>query len=86
QLDVREKSGLPHAYLAGYCDNAPQDWPEYYFPDIQSAARGGYGASDSGLAELGTGERLINSGLIQLYTLRGLLHDKPLPGRIGRPY
>jgi hypothetical protein len=86
QVDVREKSALPHAYMFGYCDCAHQDWPNWYFPDIESAARGGYGASDSGIGEVGTGERIINQGLIQLYTLRGMLRDKPYGGRVGKPY
>lgn len=84
QVEVRERANLPHAYMFGYCDNTEQDWPDYYFPDIESAVRGGYGASDSHIAELGTGERLVNSGLIQLHTLRGLLSDKPQRGRVGR--
>lgn len=82
QKDVREMSKLPHAYMFGYCDNSYQDWPNWYLPDIESAARGGYGASDSGEAEVGTGERLTDTGLIQLYTLRGMLHEKPEPGRM----
>ncbi len=85
QVDVREKSALPHAYMFGYCDCAHQDWPNWYFPDIESAARGGYGASDSGIAEVGSGERIINQGLIELYTLRGMLHDKPYGGRVSTP-
>jgi len=81
QIDVREKAALPHAFMFGYCDDSYQDWPTWYLPDIQSAARGGYGASDSTIVEVGTGERLVNQGLIQLYTLRGMLHPEPEPGR-----
>ncbi len=81
QVDVREQSTLPHTFLFGYCDNCYQDWPNWYLPDIASAARSGYGASDSGIAELGTGERLRDQGLIQLYTLRGMIQPKPHPGR-----
>jgi neutral ceramidase len=83
QVDVREKAHLPHAFMFGYCDSAEQDWPNYYLPDIESAARGGYGASDSYIAELGTGEQLVDRGLIQLYTLRGMLFDAPQSGRVG---
>lgn len=81
QIDVRELSSLPHTFLFGYCDNCYQDWPNWYLPDIASAARGGYGASDSGIPEVGTGERLCNEGVIQLYTLRGMLKSEPQPGR-----
>ncbi|RJP32564.1 MAG: hypothetical protein C4527_05930 [Candidatus Omnitrophota bacterium] len=83
QFDVRERAALPFAFLFGYCDNSYQDWPNWYLPDIEAAAREGYGASDAGIAEVGTGERLMNQGLIQLYTLRGMLHAEPKPGRRG---
>lgn len=78
QRSLRDRAGLPHAFLLGYCDDSYQDWPNYYLPDIQSAARGGYGASDTGIAAVGTGERLLNEGLIQLYELRGRLRDEPM--------
>ena len=81
QVNVRERSSLPHTFLFGYCDNCYQDWPNWYLPDIESAARGGYGASDATIAELGTGERLCDIGLIQLYTLWGRIQSKPHPGR-----
>lgn len=78
QVDVRAQAGLPHAYLFGYCCDGPYDWPDY-MPDLLSAARGGYGASDSTRAEVGAGERLVNAGLAQLFTLRG--HLQPAPRR-----
>jgi hypothetical protein len=46
-------------------------------PDIESAARGGYGAGDSTELAVGMGERLVNEGLAQLYSLQGRLRDKP---------
>jgi len=80
QKYVRETADLPHAFFFGYTDCGHHDWPQYYLPDIRSAAYGGYGASDTTLPEVGAGERLVNQGLIQLYTMRGMLKDKP-----GRP-
>jgi hypothetical protein len=76
QFDFRETSGLKHAFLFGYCSNGPYDWPRY-LPDIQSAARGGYGASDTTEAEVGAGERLVTTGLAQLFTLQDRLKPKP---------
>jgi hypothetical protein len=76
QTDFRDKAGLPHAFLFGYCCDGPYDWPSY-LPDIVSAARGGYGASDTTEAEVGTGERLVNQGLAQLFTMQGRLKPKP---------
>ncbi len=80
QKYVREAAGLPHAYVFGYTDSGYHGWPGYYLPDIESAAYGGYGASDTTVPEVGAGERLVNQGLIQLYTVRGMLKEKP-----GRP-
>jgi hypothetical protein len=78
QVDFRNKSNVQHSFLFGYCCNGPYDWPRY-LPDLLSAARGGYGASDTTLAEVGAGERLVNQGLVQLFTLQGRL--KPAPQR-----
>lgn len=76
QLDLRNRSGVEHSFLFGYCCNGPYDWPRY-LPDLLSAARGGYGASDTTLAEVGAGERLVNEGLAQLFTLQGRLKSSP---------
>ncbi|MGN6133268.1 MAG: neutral/alkaline non-lysosomal ceramidase N-terminal domain-containing protein [Aureliella sp.] len=72
QVDFRSKAGLKDAYLFGYCCDGPYPWPSY-LPDLQSAARGGYGASDTTQAEVGAGERLVNQGLVELFTLQGRL-------------
>ncbi len=76
QVDWRRKSGLPHAFFLGYCSQSSDPWMGYT-PDIESAARGGYGASDGTYVAVGTGERLLNEGLAQLYTLQGRLKAKP---------
>ncbi|WP_152054490.1 neutral/alkaline non-lysosomal ceramidase N-terminal domain-containing protein, partial [Tautonia marina] len=76
QVAIRQMAGLPHAYLLGYCCDGPYAWPSY-LPDLQSAARGGYGASDTTRAEVGAGERLVNKGLAQLFTLAGRLKGEP---------
>ncbi len=77
QKYLRERAELPNVYLVGYTDNTIQDWPNWYFPDIVSAAHAGYGASDATIAGLGAGEMLVNRGLIQLFTLRGMYKDEP---------
>ena len=76
QVDWRQKSGVPHAFFFGFSSNPGEPWTGY-LPDIESAALGGYGASDSTSAAVGTGERLVNEGLTQLYTLQGRLKPKP---------
>ena len=78
QVDFRGKSNVKHSFLFGYCCNGPYGWPRY-LPDLLSAGRGGYGASDTTLAEVGAGERLVNQGLVQLFQIQGRL--KPAPQR-----
>lgn len=75
--DIRYQSGVPHSYLFGYCCNGPYDWPAY-LPDLLSAARGGYGASENTRAEVGAGEKLVNDGLVQLFKLQGRLKSEPI--------
>ena len=70
QVEFRQKADVPHAFVVGYCSNGPYDWPSY-LPDIESAAFGGYGASEMTHAEVGTPERLVLKGLEQVYTLQG---------------
>ena len=76
QVDWRRKSGLVHPFFLGYCTNADYPWTGY-MPDIESAARGGYGASDATQLAVGGGERLLNEGLAQLFTLQGRLRNSP---------
>ncbi len=76
QADLREKADLPHTFFFGYCDDAGYDWTRY-IPDVESAARGGYGASDATHVAVGTGERLINEGIVMLYEMRDMLKEKP---------
>jgi len=85
QKYLRETADLPHAYVFGYADSGYHGWPGYYLPDIRSAAYGGYGASDTTTPEVGAGERLLNQGLIQLYTMRGMLKEKPWRSRTFSP-
>lgn len=77
QRTLRERAALPHVLFLGYCSNGGYPWPSY-LPDLMSAARGGYGASDTTTAAVGTGERLLNLGVAQLYEMRGMLKDKPV--------
>ncbi len=76
QWYLRSRSGLPFTFLFGYSGNGIHNWPRY-MPDLESAARGGYGASDSTLAAVGAGEQIINQGLVMLYEMRGRLLDHP---------
>jgi hypothetical protein len=73
QMQLRARSPQPNTYLLGYADGALG-----YFPTLAAAVRGGYGANSTATqVEVGTGERLLDAGLISLYELLGKLRDKP---------
>ena len=76
QMQLRAKSPLPDTFLLGYTNGYFA-----YFPTIGAAVRGGYGANSTVVpTEVGTGERMLNTGLISIYELLGKLSDQP-----GRP-
>ena len=77
QVDLRQVSELPYTFFLGYTCNDGYRWPSY-LPDLQSAAYGGYGASDTTRAEVGAGERLLHRGIAQLYQLQGRLRNQPI--------
>ena len=70
---------MPHPFLFGYTWYEGT-WPNY-MPDIQSAARGGYGADQNNpkMIEVGSGEALMNKHLENTYRLTGLMREAPGP-------
>jgi neutral ceramidase len=73
QMQLRTKSPLPNSFLLGYTNGYFA-----YFPTIAAAVRGGYGANTTvNPSAVGTGERMLNTGLISIYELLGMLSDKP---------
>jgi neutral ceramidase len=72
-LDLKRRARLDHLFFLGYCNDYQQ-----YFPTIETAAEGGYGA-DPGVsnAEVGAGERMMDEALILLYRMRGKYKDMP---------
>lgn len=76
QADFRNQCNVPHALLLGYCCNEGYEWPRY-LPDLLSAARGGYGASDTTVAQVGAGEQLVTQGLVGLFEMQGRLKRTP---------
>jgi hypothetical protein len=68
-IDFRDRSPASFNLFAGYANGYFG-----YFPTIRAASQGGYGAE--GLvsrAEVGAGELMVNTGLIQLYRMLGLM-------------
>jgi neutral ceramidase len=73
QMQLRVKSPLPNSFLLGYTNGYFA-----YLPTIAAAVRGGYGANTSvNPSAVGTGERMLNTGLVSIYELLGMLSDKP---------
>jgi len=66
-LSLKRRARLEHVFFLGYCNDYQQ-----YFPTIEAAAEGGYGAEAMvSPVEIGAGERVMDRALIQLYKMRG---------------
>lgn len=71
QTELLSRSPFKHTYFVGYCNGHYS-----YFPTIEAAAKGGYGADYSTLLEAGTGEVLLDEALVELFRLSGKLEGK----------
>jgi hypothetical protein len=68
-LNLKRRAKLDHLFFLGYCNDYHQ-----YFPTIEGAAEGGYGADPQvAPVEVGAGERMMDRALIHLYKMRGKL-------------
>jgi hypothetical protein len=66
-VSLKKRARLPHLMFVGYCNDFQQ-----YFPTIEAAAEGGYGADTlTAPAAVGAGERIMNRALLDLYEMRG---------------
>ena len=64
---LKARSYVKHTLFFGYCNGHGM-----YFPTIEAASEGGYGADPGvSLAELGAGERMMDRALINIYLLQG---------------
>lgn len=79
QSEWKARAEVPVPLFYGYTHSAGGPWAGY-IPDLRTAAHGGYGADASTRVEVGTGERLLERHLINLYGMLGMWMDKP-----GRP-
>jgi hypothetical protein len=71
-LALKRRARLDHLFFLGYCNDYQQ-----YFPTIEAAAEGGYGADTKvSPVEVGAGEKMMNRALIHFYETRGKLGDK----------
>jgi neutral ceramidase len=66
---LKARSYVKHTLFFGYCNGHSM-----YFPTIEAASEGGYGADPGvSLAELGAGERMMDKALLNIYLLQGKL-------------
>lgn len=73
QINWRARCPVRDAFLVGYT-NGYYD----YFPTVREASEGGYGAADSDTyVEPGTGERMVDDGLVRVYEMLGRLSPMP---------
>jgi neutral ceramidase len=72
-ISLKRRARLEHVLFLGYCNDYQQ-----YFPTIEAAGEGGYGADPAvSPVEVGAGERIIDRALIHLYKMRGKLPTIP---------
>jgi hypothetical protein len=64
---LKARAYVKHTLFFGYCNGHGM-----YFPTIEAASEGGYGA-DPGVsfAEIGAGERMMDKALLNIYLLQG---------------
>ena len=66
-IRLRERARVKQVFFFGYCNGYHQ-----YFPTIEAAAEGGYGADNTvAPAEVGAGERVMDTALIWIYQMVG---------------
>jgi hypothetical protein len=70
---LKARSYVRHTFFFGYCNGHGM-----YFPTIEAASEGGYGADPGvSLAELGAGERMMDRALFNIYRLQGKFAGEP---------
>jgi hypothetical protein len=75
---LKERSYLEHTLFFGYCNGH-----HLYFPTIEAASEGGYGADPVvSPVEIGAGERMMDDALIAIYQLTGKF---PAAGAVSAP-
>ncbi|MFZ4792775.1 MAG: neutral/alkaline non-lysosomal ceramidase N-terminal domain-containing protein [Blastocatellia bacterium] len=66
-IRLRERARVRQLFFLGYCNGYHQ-----YFPTIEAAAEGGYGADNQvAPAQVGAGEQIMNTALQWIYRLLG---------------
>ncbi len=73
QMNWRQRCRLHDCFFLGYTNGYAG-----YFPTIQAATEGGYGATSATTwVQVGAGERMVDHAVVTLYKMLGLLKDAP---------
>ncbi|HET9177419.1 MAG TPA: neutral/alkaline non-lysosomal ceramidase N-terminal domain-containing protein [Terriglobia bacterium] len=73
QMNWRQRCRLHDCFFLGYANGYAG-----YFPTIQAAVEGGYGAANATTwAEVGAGERMVDHAVVTLYKMLGWVKDAP---------
>ena len=72
----KERAEVPVPLFYAYTFSSGGTWAGY-IPDLRSAAHGGYGADASTRIEIGSGERIMERHLINLYDMQKRWLEKP---------
>ncbi len=71
---LKERAYSAKVLFFGYCNGH-----NMYFPTVEAASQGGYGADPQmSWAALGAGEQMMNKALINIFTMQGKLSKSPL--------
>jgi hypothetical protein len=74
-VHLRRRAPVEHLLFLGYCNDYHQ-----YFPTIEAAAEGGYGAdAQVSPVELGAGERMMDAALMDLLEMQGKVRRADVP-------
>jgi hypothetical protein len=69
-IRLRDRARVSSLFFFGYCNGYHQ-----YFPTIEGAAEGGYGADEQvAPAQVGAGETMMDTALIRLFQLQGKIN------------
>jgi len=71
-LDLKARCVIPNTFVFGYCNKTYG-----YFPTINAAWQGGYGAKEATFVEIGAGHKFLNETLANFYYQTGRLRRVP---------
>jgi neutral ceramidase len=76
---LKQRAYVPRTLFFGYCNGHSM-----YFPTIEAASEGGYGADSLvARAEIGAGEKMMDQALINLYMLLGKFKPADVGARVS---